>query len=524
MSSPSAAAPPPRVPNDPYRPPVVPSPLQPPAWMKATEPRKPTPVPGVRVVAAGLAAGLVSAAVLADGIGVNLLICALIAAVAAGLAGRSAGRQVRPWTVLWGVVALLLLVVPVLTDAGWPTFLAIVTALGIGSLALHGGSRWAGVLLGPLGFWAHLVPSVPWAAMTLRDRQYPARERILPVLKASAVALGLLVVFGALFASADAAMGELFGDLMPSADVGDLPLRVLMFAVGLVVALGAAHTAASPRRWDRLPVAPGRERGRVEWALPLIALNLLFGAFAAVQLVVFVDGYQAILRKPGLIPSEYARQGFWQLLWVTVLTLVVVALAKRWAPRRTAGDRLLVKGLLGLLCALTLVVVASALYRMQLYVDAFGLTRLRISVAAVELWLGVVFLLVIAGGVLSSRRWLPRAVVLSAALAVGVFGLLGPDALIAEQNVARYEKSGKLDVGYLRELSADAVPALDRLPDDRRTCALQLISQDLSEARSSWYSTSLAEARARDILRKNPVAPDGGNACLRAGFREDYLP
>src|SRR5262249_19091551 len=158
-------------------------------------------------------------------------------------------------------------------------------------------------------------------------------------------------------------------------------------------------------------------------------------------------------------------------------TLAVVALAKRWAPRRTAGDALLVRTLLGLLCSLTLAVVVSALCRMKLYVDAFGLTRLRISVAAVELWLGVVFVLVILGGVLATRSWLPRVVVLSAAVGTLIFGLSPPDALIAEQNVARYQRTGQIDLAYLQTLSADAVPALDRLPSGQRLCALGLISQ-----------------------------------------------
>ncbi|WP_235502662.1 DUF4153 domain-containing protein, partial [Kitasatospora sp. Root187] len=429
-------------------------------------------------------------------------------------AARAGGRRARPWTVLWVLVALVLAAVPAFTDAGWPTFLALTAALGVASLALHGGTRWAGVLLGPLGIWSHFPRSLPWAVGALRGQSYPARAKVLPVLKAVLVAAVLLGVFGALFASADAAVADLLDGLTPSTDLGKLTPRIVLFVIGLVVALGAAHTAAAPRRWDRLPVKPGRERGRTEWAVPMVALNLLFGAFVAIQAVVFFGGYEAVMSKPGLIPAEYARQGFWQLLWVTVLTLVVVALAQHWAPRSTPADRLLSKSLIGLLCALTLVVVASAYYRMQRYVETFGLTRLRISVTAVEVWLGVVLLLVLVGVLLGARRCLPRAVVLSAVVGVAVFGLIRPDALIAEQNVARSEH-GTIDVDYLRDLSADAAPALDRLTGDRRTCALQRISASLAGSDRSWYVTSLAEARAAEILRDRPVLMDRGEACAR---------
>jgi hypothetical protein len=315
-------------------------------------------------------------------------------------------------------------------------------------------------------------------------------------------------VFGALFASADAAFADLLSSLTPDVSVGDGPWRGFLFLLGLVGALAAAYTAAAPVRWDGITVRPGRARGRLEWALPLIVLNLLFAAFIALQLTVLLGGYDKVLEETGLTPSDYARQGFWQLLWATMLTLLVIALALRWAPRGGAGDRTLVRGVLGTLCVLTLVVVASALRRMDLYVEAFGLTRLRISVAAVELWLGVVLLLILAAGVFGARL-LPRAVAVSAAVGVLAFGLISPDGLIAEQNVQRYEKKKTIDIDYLKGLSADAVPALDTLPEPLRSCALEVIQRDLNTSPDPWYATSWGEARARDILEQRGASSAG---------------
>ncbi|WP_373872655.1 DUF4153 domain-containing protein [Actinoplanes couchii] len=46
--------------------------------------------------------------------------------------------------------------------------------------------------------------------------------------------------------------------------------------------------------------------------------------------------------------------------------------------------------MLGALAVLTLVIVASALHRMTVYTDMYGLTRLRLLVAACEVWFGLV--------------------------------------------------------------------------------------------------------------------------------------
>ncbi|MFI0962432.1 DUF4153 domain-containing protein [Streptomyces sp. NPDC021080] len=469
-----------------------------------------------------LATGVLSMLLLDGGLAINLLLVAIPAALAAYFAGRAAGRSTRAWSLVWGIGGLGLLVVPALRDADWPSFLAVVTAIGLGSLALNGGRTWPAVLLGPIGVVNSVVTGVAWGWRGLRERFGGARRGVGVGLRAFMVSAVLLLVFGALFAGADAAFADLLGDLVPDTSVAGGPWRVVLLASGLVVALAVARTAAAPVRLDRVVVRPGRPRNRVEWALPLIVLTVLFAAFNAVQLVVLFGGYDAVLKKTDLSYAEYARQGFWQLLIVTLLTLLVVVFALRWAPRDGAGDRKLVRGVLGTLCALTLVVVASAVRRMDMYVEAYGLTRLRISVLAGELWLGLVIVLIMAAGVWGAR-WLPRAVAASAAAGVLAFGLMSPDSLIAEQNVQRYEDTGRFDLLYARELSADAVPALDKLKEPMRSCVLRSFADDLSQDDAPWYATSWGEARARDVLRDHPPAASAdGSVCASLAETSEY--
>ncbi|MFC9293645.1 DUF4173 domain-containing protein [Streptomyces sp. NPDC057011] len=489
---------------------------EPAAWVVAVRPAEAAPIRTATLLAA-LAAGLAAALLLGDGLGLGLLLVALPAAVAAYAAARAARRTARPWTVTWAVGCLALLAVPALRDSAWPATLAILAAILLGALALHGSRTWPGVLLSPFGFLEAAVSGTGWAWTGMRSRSGVSRDRWLPVAKAALVAVALLLLFGALFASADAAFADLLDGLTPDVTVGEGPFRFLLFLLGILLALAAARAAAAPLRWDRIEVAPGKPRSRIEWALPLVLLNLLFAGFNAVQLAVLFGGYDKVLASTGLTYAEYAKQGFWQLLWATLLTLVVIALALRWAPRSGAGDRRFVRIVLGVLCALTLVVVASALRRMDLYVDAYGLTRLRVSVAAMELWLGLVIVLIMAAGVFGAR-WLPRAVAGSAAAAVLAFGLLSPDGMVAEQNVARFEAKGKIDLAYFQSLSADAVPALDKLPEPRRSCALRGINDEMSRAGSvPWYAMSLGEYRARQILRERPVTAPY-EVCSRLGI------
>jgi hypothetical protein len=171
-------------------------------------------------------------------------------------------------------------------------------------------------------------------------------------------------------------------------------------------------------------------------------------------------GHAYVQRTTGLTYADYVHQGFGQLTVATVLTLLVVAVAARRAPRSTPRDRVVLRAVLGVLCGLTLVVVASALYRMHVYEQAYGFTRLRLLVSVFEAWLGLVVVLVMAAGLRLRAWWVPRAVLVSGAVALLLLAAANPDAFIARHNVERYQTTGRLDPAYLAGLSADAVPAL----------------------------------------------------------------
>ena len=215
-----------------------------------------------------------------------------------------------------------------------------------------------------------------------------------------------------------------------------------------------------------------------------------------------------MLATAGLTYAQYARQGFWQLLAVTALSLALVAIAIRKADRTSKPDVAIVRALLGTLCVLALVIVASAIHRMSTYEQAYGFTRLRVFVTGAELWLGAILILVLIAGIRMSGSWLPHAVLASAVIAVLTLAAVNPDAYIARHNVDRYERTGQIDTAYLATLSADAFPELDRLPAALRACALRDLAPTLRAAPSDpWYDFNLDRSRARSALANHPVAP-----------------
>jgi Domain of unknown function (DUF4173) len=428
-----------------------------------------------------VAAALVGAAVLPDGrLGIGVVVVAVLMAVAAALA-RPPDRS----TAVFGALALALASFAAIRDADWLVSIDLLAAWVVASIAVAG--------VQPTGLAAPIA--------RLREVQTltpPAPPGLGPAVRGALLGGFLVVPFVALFAAADAAFAELGGRVpLPSPD--SLPLRLLVFVVISLAALGLGLAA-------RRPPEPAEQRPRprlhtLEWAIPLLLLDALFAAFVAVQLTMLFGGHDHVLRTAGLTYAEYAREGFWELLTVAGLTLAVVASSVVLANTPTRVSRLLLRALLGLLCALTLVVVGSAIHRLQLYEDAFGLTRLRLAAEVSALWLGGAFTLVLLAGLVPYVRLrVPSLAVGGTAVALIAFSAANPDGLIASRNVEHWRETGQIDLTYLDGLSADAVPVLSELPATMRRRALARVSARLARG-DPWGSANLARSRARAELR-----------------------
>lgn len=444
-----------------------------------------------------LLAGAATAVLTVDtpiGLGTFLSAVAVAAAVATQRP-RELDRSVKVDT----SVALLLASTTVITTAGWVLTLAGAVALGFGAMAVAGGPSWAQLAAAVVAPVRAARSGVRELSGTLSGRvSGDAMRRSAPMLRGIGIAVVLVTVFGALFASADQAFAELTERyLVPDLRIDRFVARIL---VGGLVTVGAAALTLAPTRRREGPAGDARRRlDRAEWLPALSALALLFGAFVVVQITVLFGGHTHVLETSGLTYAEYARRGFFQLLVAAALTFVVVAAVVRWSGGREARDRRLLQVLLGILCLLTLIILVSALRRLNLYEEAFGFTRARMLAHAVLLWFGALFVLVLAAGVRWEGRWLPRAAMAVTGAVMLGFCLVRPDALIARHNVQRFEETGRIDLDYLDGLSLDAVPALAQLPATMRPCVL---ADDARQVPSdaTWHAVNLSRRQARAVL------------------------
>jgi hypothetical protein len=443
-----------------------------------------------RYVVAALASGLLAAVVLPfrdAGIG-TALVLGTVSAVAA-----SADRRLRtPYHVAAAVLCTLLIATVAVRDAEWITFLCLVAAFAVGVAVLAEGRTLPGLVASGLAVPLAALRGLPWLGRSLTASRRSSSWA--PAVRTVGLSALLVLVFGLLFASADALFASWAAAVVPDVTLDTWFLRAFVTLLFGGLTLTGVYVALNPPQVERLAIPAGRPvRRPFEWLVPVGVVTALFAVFVIAQLAVMFGGHDYLQRTTGLTYAAYVHQGFGQLTVATVLTLGVVALAARKAPRATPRDRLVLRAVLGLLCLLTLVVVASALYRMHVYEEAYGFTRLRLLVSVFEGWLGLVVAMVLAAGLRMSGWWIPRAVLLSGATALLALAAVNPDAYIARHNVDRLAETGKIDGAYLAGLSADAVPALASSGVDPG-CLPTVGSDD------DWLEWNLGRQRARDAV------------------------
>ncbi|WP_405164009.1 DUF4173 domain-containing protein [Nocardia sp. NBC_01499] len=401
-------------------------------------------------------------------------------------------KSARIW---WTGMLLALLAVGTFRAAGWLFTLCVLAACVAGSLAVVGRRSANGVVSDVIALPLAALVGLPWVYATVERMRGGKSRRERGVALSVIVTLALLAVFVPLLGGADATFAKLLESVTPEFDGVLMVQWIVLFAVVGLGAVGALYVLAGPPMPATETAGGGRSLRRVEWALPVGALTVLFAVFVGAQFVALFGGDDYVQRTAGLTYAEYARSGFWQLSAVTILTLAVILVVLRWAAKDSAAARLWLRVLLCAVGVLSLIIVASALGRMWTYQQAYGFTVLRLLVEVCELWLGLVYLLVLAAVLRLRRMWLSRAMIGTAMATLLALAVLNPERLIADKNIDNLQQGKPFDTEYLTQLSPDILPATDRLPEPLRTEVRDRVLYRLDH--DTWHSWNLSRSTAR---------------------------
>jgi uncharacterized protein DUF4153 len=352
------------------------------------------------------------------------------------------------------------------------------------------------------------------------------------------IAIPIVAGFGLLLTSADAVFARVVGNVLAVPfDVSDLAGRVsvvvvVAWAVGGLLAvagdatpfrLAAVDGALGEDLSQDLAAVAGsvsaRLRASTEAVVVLVAVDALFAAFVVLQLA-YLFGGQIVVATTGVTYSDYAREGYFQLVAVVAGAGMLLAVAELAARRPEGRSRAFVVAALTLL-GLTALILASAAVRLGLYQQIYGWTELRFYVAASIAWLAIGGTVATALLLRDRMVWLFHGLAFGAVAVTLLVAAIGPQAYVTQQNLARVldprlvpagGHSG-FDAEYAATLGDDAVPllveALPRLDQASRATLLLTLGERRiglasDQASRAWPAWNLSRERARTALETLP--------------------
>jgi len=322
------------------------------------------------------------------------------------------------------------------------------------------------------------------------------------------ILIPLLLIFGGLFASADLIFREWMRELFDTSIDKHNVWRVLRTIVLFLLFGGLLFAFAMKKRFPKKDSSESLSEKKQEKEkrdflisnLVLGVLNLFFLVFIVIQ-VMFLFGGHEIIQKYDITYANYVHQGFYQMCAIAVLVLIISYIMYR-INRSEKLD--LIKILNGVFIVQALIIVASALKRMFLYQEAYGLTQLRFLVWHFILYIGIILLALVLVILFKKhyRLFIKAGLVISILYLMFMTGI-NMQAKIAKVNIDRYlsGQDEEIDMIYLQRMSVDIYDQIKRLQKDdsqdvRGWYELWITKQkNRSDKTKAWQNHTLTEIR-----------------------------
>ncbi len=312
------------------------------------------------------------------------------------------------------------------------------------------------------GMLFHGIAAVPYpfvdSVRYMKRTKFFKNDRLRNIFLGIVISIPILWLVIALLADAD----MLFSDI--TSRIFEKFVSPELFAITFMVLFGffscyciLCGAAAQTGLREKTPFKKG---SAVTAETVMLLICVVYAVFCGFQIVyLFAGGFFAL--PEGITFSEYARGGFFQLLAVTMINVLLMVLCTTFF-----NESKLLRILLTLMTACTYIMIFSAAYRMVLYVDAYRLTFLRVLVLLALL----IIAFVLAGVIVSVYKKnfpLFRYSVAVITICYLGFSLARPDYWIATYFLQQKEVMEVEDAEFLtQELSLDAAPVVIPLLQD----------------------------------------------------------
>lgn len=328
------------------------------------------------------------------------------------------------------------------------------------------------------------------SANATAGERHVKKHRMLYVFIGIAIAFPLVVLIVVLLCSADAVFASVIKKIFADINFFTVSKVVFLFVFALfssycgIKYLSKKRISDTPVETPAFPAAIG--------ITVAATISVVYVFFCFIQIVYLFGGLMQL--PSGYTYARYAREGFFQLLFVCILNVIIVLLGSGLFRKNKILNAFLI-----LITLCTYIMIASSAYRMGLYVSEYGLTATRLCV----FWaLGVIalFMLGVILSICKPAFSLFRYGIIVIGVCYLVLAFARPDYLVARYNTVCMEDT---DYKYLMSLSTDASPALAADADfmENKGMVTMYARQLAGETNDSLRQLNVSHIKAAHLFR-----------------------
>lgn len=378
------------------------------------------------------------------------------------------GGRLSALAVVCGLLALGLGAVFVCTTNGSVRFFATVVGFLLGLCACHsiavgpavGNRHTAGIAITA----AATIGNIGLAVRSLFSGENGEKKAIGKALLGLACSLPIVAIVLPLLLESDYAFKGMMDNLF--ADAAGTIFKSI-FGIGLAFPLVSYGLSLKHKRTFTL----GESRfGGIEGVYILSFLSVIsvvYLLYLFSQLAYFFSAFQGFLPEGDITVAQYARKGFFEMCVIAVINLALVIAAMCLAKKKDGKVGHPIKAVCSFISLFTLVIIATAISKMVLYIGSFGMTVLRLTTSAFMVFLAVVFL-ALMGRIYIRRINAVKTALITAAVILLALGVCNVNAVCARYNYEAWQNGTleeTIDVGALYELGDEGIPYLVKLAD-----------------------------------------------------------
>lgn len=337
-------------------------------------------------------------------------------------------------------------------------------------------------------------------------------QKIKKIVKSICITIPVILIIIILLSSADEVFGSLFTRILHTIlnaigkiKISTVAIRIILIICGFVYLLCFFDYITSRYEKEETEEKNKKENDNFTIKMLLTALNIIYFVFCYIQIK------SLFMKNVDINYAYYARQGFFQLMIVSVINLVTILMAKKNQNGKEHRNNKYINIMSLIMIGFTFIILISSAVRMYFYESAYGYTLLRLLVYCVLITEAILLIPTILY-VMDRKINLTKTyftIIITAYLCMNFANF---DYIIAKRNIDRYIETGKIDMYYLKtETGTDAVNQIIRILEantdvnDTKEQArkyLQSIYDSLKEKTFDIRDFNISEILAKALIEK----------------------